>query len=174
VEIAVSVGVAAAIFNSLIAIGMAFSRFLYASARDRVWPQAVNRLFFVLHPRLGSPYVATVLLLAVSIACCFLGERVLLVLISGDVFTGALIAAGVLLGRGRKVTGRDFRVPLHPLLPVFGLASAVAFILADLWDPDAGRPSILILSAVIAGAAVYYGLSLRRRGWSVSEVSPDR
>lgn len=169
VETAVSLGVAAAIFNSLIAIAMAYSRFLYASGRDGVWPARINRALSALHPRLGSPYVAAAILLAVSAACVFLGERALLVLISGDVFTGALIAVGVLVGRRAALTGQGFRAPWHPLVPLFGLGAALLFILADLMDPDAGRPSILILSGVIALAGAYYALRLRHRpgGWVV-------
>jgi len=43
---------------------------------------------------------------------------------------------------------------------------AVAFAVADLLDADAGRPSLLILGAMIGAGLLWYWLVLRNRGWA--------
>jgi hypothetical protein len=52
--------------------------------------------------------------------------------------------------------------------PLLGLAMAAIFTIADVADPDIGRPSILILGSVVAAAALWHRFVLRRRpgGWS--------
>jgi len=51
---------------------------------------------------------------------------------------------------------------------VLGIALALAFAAADWADTDAGRPSLLLLGALLAAAVAWYHFVLRRRpgGWS--------
>jgi fructoselysine transporter len=159
----VSVGVVAALFNNLIAAGMGLSRFIYATGRDGYWAGPINRVLAQLHPRLKSPLTATVLLCLASVLIALLGEKVILIVLAGeDVFNTFLISLAVLSGRRRGLVGANFRAPLHPLIPAFGLTLTVVFIWTDWLDADAGRPSIVLLSAVFLGAVAYYWLRLRR------------
>ena len=160
----VSVGVIAAIFNNLIAACMGLGRFMYATGRDGIWPTPVSRLFARLHPRLRSPVVATALLAAVSIAAALAGERVLLILLSGDVAGTLLISLAVLVGRRRGLTGARFRSPLWPLLPIFGILITGATAYTDWLDKDAGRPSFFLLSGLFVAGLVYYQARLRKAG----------
>jgi len=171
----VSAGVAAAIFNALTASVMAYSRYVYATGRDGVWPAPVNRLFAVLHPGFRTPVVATLLLVGVAAGACLLGEKALLILISGNVSDYLLISLAIFVGRRRGVVGRDFRAPLHPMVPVFGLTVTALSILADWMDPDAGRPSIILLVGLFLGALAYYHLRLRQvsAGWLVGGVTVE-
>ncbi len=159
----VSVGVLAAIFNSVIANAMAYGRLIYATGRDGVWPRPVNRLFARLDRRTRSPIVATVLLGAVSVAAVLMGERALLVFLSGDVVSTLLMAIAVLVGRRRGLTGRVFGAPLHPALPAFALLIAAAFVVADWQDVEAGRPSVVLLTTVFFLALGYFRFHGRRR-----------
>jgi hypothetical protein len=54
------------------------------------------------------------------------------------------------------------------MAPILGIALALAFAAAEWVDPDAGRPSLLILGALILVSLAWYGLVLRRRpgGWA--------
>ncbi len=88
---------------------------------------------------------------------CLVGERGLLVVLSGEVFTATMVAASVLVGRRRGLTGAtSFRSPLFPLLPLVGFMIVAAFIAADWRDPTAGRPSLCLLAGVALSAAVYH------------------
>jgi fructoselysine transporter len=159
----VSVGVIAAIFNNQVALGMALARFMFATGRDGIWPGAVNRAFARLHTGWRSPVQATILLGAVSALAVLLGERVLLIIISGNVFEYLLMGFAVLAGRRAGTTGRWFRIALHPAVPVLAFVVVAALILADWMDEDAGRPSIVLLSGVFLASLAYCRVRLRGR-----------
>jgi amino acid transporter len=169
ISAAVSAGVAAAVFNALVAAVMAYSRYVYATGRDGIWPGPVNRVLAALHPGFRTPVAATLILVAAAGAACFLGENALLILISGNVSDYILISIAIFVGRRRRVVGRDFRAPLHPMVPIFGLTVAAFSIVADWMDQDAGRPSMILLVGLFFGALAYYHFRLRQvsRTWQV-------
>jgi amino acid transporter len=159
----VSAGVIAAIFNNQVALGMALARFMFATGRDGIWPRAINRAFAHLHSGWQSPAAATVILGVVSCCAIFLGERVLLIVISGNVFEYLLMAVAVFVGRRRGTTGAGFRAAFHPLVPCLSFALVAAFVVGDWMDADAGRPSMLLLSGVFLGSLAYCRWRLRGR-----------
>lgn len=163
---AVSIAVVAAVFNALVATIMAYSRYLYATARDGIWPQWVCRPLAQLSPRFHTPLVASLVLAVASAAMCFAGERTILVLISGNVFDYLLISIGLLRGRRRGLTGADYKAPAHPLIPVFALGVVAFTVVADLLDPTSGRPSILLLIGLFLGGLAYYHFRLRHSALS--------
>jgi hypothetical protein len=102
--------------------------------------------------------------------CSLLSSHVLLVFVSGlIVYSFALVSFAVLMGRARGQTGCRglWRSWLYPLAPILGLVLALAFAAADWADPDAGRPSLVILGALLLAAFAWYRLVLSRRpgGW---------
>ena len=136
---------------------LAFSRFLYSTGRDDVWPHPVSTFLSKLNKRFGSPWSASLALALIAGALCLVGERSLMVLLSGEVFTATMVAASVLVGRRRGLTGTaSFRSPLFPLLPLVGFMIVAAFIAADWHDRTAGRPSLLLLAGVALIAAGYH------------------
>ena len=165
----VSAGVVAAIFNALIATIMAYGRYFYATGRDGIWPGPVSRIMGTLHPQLKSPMAATLFLVFGGAAVTLIGEKRILILVSGNVSDYLLISLAVLRGRKRGQTGATWRAPLHPLVPAFGLAVTALSVVADWLDPEAGRPSIVLLTSLFLGALVYYNLRLRQvaRGWTI-------
>ena len=167
----VSLGVSAAIFNSLVASIMAFSRYLYATGRDGVWPAAANRILGVLNRRLRTPLIASLILCVASGVMALAGERAILILISGNVADFLLISLALFVGRRRGLTGRDYRAPFHPVIPIFGLAVTALSIIADWLDPQAGRPSIILLIGLFLGALAYYHLRLRQasKAWRIGQ-----
>jgi amino acid transporter len=163
-EIAVSLGVALAIVNAVIAIVLINARFFYSSGRDRAWHGGVNAALTRLHPRFHSPWVANLAAGAVGIAACFIPFHLLLVLNgTGVVVMYALLCLGAIAGRRTGSTAHGpYRMPLYPLAPVLGLAALVYVLYANWMDPAVGRPS-LIATLLITLAAIAYYLALRRR-----------
>jgi amino acid transporter len=168
---ALSFGVALAIFNAMIAAIMINARLFFSLGRDALFHRRVNTLLASVHHTSGCPRAATLVVGAFSALCCLFSSHVLLVFITGLlVFAWSLVCLAVLIGRHRGLTGGPgyWRTGLHPIAPLLGLAMAASFTIADVADPDIGRPSILILGGVVAAAALWHRFVLRRRpgGWS--------
>ncbi|WP_174285388.1 APC family permease [Sphingomonas bacterium] len=146
--------VAIAILDHVAGATIAYSRFVFAAARSlggADGPSALSRL----GQRSGAPVTAALLLGGAAILLTMVGERGLLLLISGELITPALMVVAVLVGRRRGQTGkRSFRSPFYPALPWVGLAILAMFVATDLLDATA-RCSIalLVICAGIAAAA---------------------
>jgi len=166
---ALSAGVALAIFNANIVGIMGAARVYFSLGRDGLFPGPVNRVLSGVDGHSGTPRAATLVVGVFAAGCCFIPAHALLVFISGLlVYAWALVCFAVLIGRLKGLTGSDgyWRSPLFPLAPVLGLGMAVAFTIADLLDPDAGRPSLLLLGLVGLAAFAWHRFGLRRRGWT--------
>jgi amino acid transporter len=168
---ALSAAVILAIFNALIAQIMFLARLFFSLGRDRIFSPALNTVLATVHFSSGAPRAATWVVGAISAACCLLNNHVLIAFISGlTVYVLLLVSFAVLVGRLRGLTGQPgyWRSWLFPLAPILGLMLALAFGFADLLDEEAGRPSILILGAMIGLALLWYCFVLRRRdgGWA--------
>ncbi len=167
---ALGLGVALAVFNSMIATLMYLSRLFFSMGRDAIFPGLANRVLMTVHGGSGTPRSATLLVGAFSAACCLLSSHVLLVFTSGlIVFALALVSLAVLVGRRRGLTGQSgfWRSALFPAAPVAGLVIAAAFAIADWADADVGRPSLVVMALVIAAAILWHRFGLMRRpeGW---------
>jgi len=159
---ALGAGVALAIFNAMIASIMQFARLYYSLGRDGVLPAVLGRV----HATSGAPRVATLVVGVFSLACCFLATRTLLIFTTGLLVYGwSLVCLAVLVGRRRGLTGGVgyWRAWGHPVAPVLGLLMAGVFAAADWADPEAGRPSLLIMGVVAATAVLWQ--RFRLPGW---------
>ncbi|HLI65598.1 MAG TPA: APC family permease [Caulobacteraceae bacterium] len=168
----VSLGVALAIVNAVIAIVLVYARFFYATGRDRAWPAPVNAALTRLHPRFHSPWVATLLAGGMAMAGCFLPFQLLLVLNgTAVVATYALLCVAAIVGRRNGTTGmRAYHMPLFPLAPVLGLGALAYVVYADWIDVSVGRPSLIATAAMLAVGAIY-ALAMRRArgpGWTIA------
>ena len=167
---AIAIGVVIAIVNAIIACILACSRFFYGTARDGSWGRPLDRWMTQIHPRFGSPWIGTLIVGGVGVACCFLPLTLLLVLSgTGLVAIYAGIAVAAMAGRHSGATAHArYRMPLYPLAPVITLI-ALAYVVWTSWlDPDEGRPGLIMTAAQIAMSAAYYWFVLRPRGaWNV-------
>jgi amino acid transporter len=168
----ISGGVALAILNAVIALVLMTGRQLYATARDGVWPAAAGRAMTAVHPRFGSPWVATVLAGGLSAGLCLLPMNLLLTL-SGSGVTliyTALSVACLRHGKGRA-SAPGWRLPLWPAPPLLALALLLVFALSSLKDNAA---SFAVSLACAGASAAYYVLVLKpRRGWRLRGPSVD-
>jgi amino acid transporter len=172
----ISLAVALAIFNSLIAVALMGGRQLYATARDGAWPPAVNRALMRLHPRFGSPWIATLAIGVIGCVCCFAPLKFLVVVLAnGNVALYASLCAAVMIGRRNGATAKAvYRMPLFPLAPVGALIALIGVVWADLGDADTGRPGLLATVLVLVGGASYYWTQLRRSNrWAHREPEEE-
>ena len=167
---AVAAAVVIAIINAIIACVLACARFFYGTARDGSWGRPVDRWMSAIHPRLGSPWIATLLVGGMGMACCLLPLTLLLVLSgTGLVAIYAGIAVAAVRGRQTGTTAHaPYRMPLYPLAPAVTLL-ALGYVAYTSWfDLDEGRPGLIMTGVQIAASAAYYAFVLRRRGkWDV-------
>jgi amino acid transporter len=165
-----SAAVALAVFNGMIVVIMFYGRLFFSLGRDGIFHARVNGVFARVHTGSGAPRAATLFAGAFAAVCCLLDSHTLVVFIAGMLpYLLALVSLAVLVGRSRRFTGQPgcWRSPFFPLAPILGFVTAVALGVADLLDADAGRPSTMLLAAVVVAALLWHRLVLRRRpgGW---------
>lgn len=177
ISIAISLCVALAILNAVLATVMQNARFFYSTGRDIAWHPHVNNALLVTHDRLHSPWVATLAAGVFSMAACFLGLQWLLVVTGtsiGIVYAALCIAAIV----GRRSGASDhaaYRMPLYPLWPVLGLLSLSYVFYASALDPVVGQQSLIANAAIVALALIYYYAFVHRRrgGWTIRDPEEE-
>jgi amino acid transporter len=159
-----SLGVALALFNAMLAISLMGGRQLYSSARDQAWPRRVSAAVSRLHLRFNSPWVATTVLGATGVLWCLAPLNVLLIVIGeGTAAIYACMCVAVIRGRRGAAAHAAWRMPLYPLGPWLALAALLAVGVADLFDADA-RKGLMATAATVIGAVAYYRLVLRGKG----------
>lgn len=168
----VALGVAIAIVNAAIANILAISRFFYSTGRDGVWSRRADAWMVAVHPRFHSPWIATLLVGGIGVACCFIRLQTLLVLSGAGlavIYLGIALAA--IVGRRSGVTAHaPYRMPLFPLAPLVTVAAIVYVFWTSWLDTESGRPGLIATGAQVLAAAAYYLLVLRRRGeWIVRD-----
>ncbi len=168
-----SLAIAAAIFNANLAGIICYGRFAFSSGRDRIWSQPVNTALVRLHPRLNSPWVATLAVGLVAMAFCFLGLRVLVIIAAALGIVGWTgLNLGGLIGRRRKLTGLPgtYRAPLYPLTHILSFIGAAWLAVLAWRDTETGRPGEFLVIALVVVALLYHELVLARRpgGWTVA------
>ena len=159
-----SVGVALAIFNAMIAVALMGGRQLYGTGRDRLWPEPISRAMSLVHPRLGSPWAATLTMGTAALLGCLIDPRVIVIVLgNGNVALYAGLCAAVMLGRRSGATGHaGYRMPFYPLAPLLALAALLAVVWFDLHDA-AGAEGLAATTVIVVGSLIYYALVLRRR-----------
>ncbi|WP_328871508.1 APC family permease [Streptomyces sp. NBC_00287] len=162
----VSLCVALAIINAGIVMVIQNSRVLFASARDKAWPQPINTVFAKLG-RFGSPWVATLAVGVPGAALCFVNLDTLYG-VTGVSVTGMylLVAVAALLARrGTHKYTPAWRMPLWPAMPIL-LIVVLTYILTQ-----QETQYLLWTGGITAVATLYWALYLRPRRdtrWLVS------
>ncbi|GAA3653837.1 APC family permease [Nocardioides ginsengisoli] len=157
VSAAISVGIAVAILNAVIVMVLQNGRVIYASARDRAWPDPVNRRLSTLHPRLNSPVMAT---LVISLPGALLAYLVDIESLLG--VTSVTVSAVYLLlafsGLAvRRTPHAGWRMPLWPFPPVLVILGVGYALL------ESARTDLLIVGGIVLAALAYDQLYLQPR-----------
>ncbi len=159
----VSLGIALAIINAVVAITLQAGRTVYASARDRAYPDPVSNALGYVHPRLQTPVTATLLVGVIAAAIAAVVPLNTLITATGAtvVVLYAVVALSALIGR-RNGTTRNARYRM-PAFPVAPLVVIVALIYVTYQLIRANPSQVAIALGVLALGYVYYFAYLRSR-----------
>jgi len=165
-NILVSLGVALAIINANVATILITARQLYSTGRDHVWPHWINHALTRIHKKYHSPWIATLVCGALSVAACFLDMQLLFVIIGSSlVFIYGALCVAVLVGRRKGSTDHGhYRMPWYPLPPILALIAMFYTVFANYLDAEVGRPSLWATLGMMVLSGLYYRFYLRRRG----------
>ncbi len=167
----VSLVVAAAIFNAVIAIILFFARILYSSGRDLTWPVPLSRALATVHPRARTPWVATAAIGVVGAVLVLTTDVVTLSTWTGVALAidYALIAAAAFLSRiTQRDLARPYRMPLWPLAPLFALAGCIVTLTKQ------SASDLRVAAIVVLVSLAYYALYLRGREDRFLMLNPIR
>lgn len=171
----ISLGIALAIFNAIIAGLLLTSRMLFSTGRDAVWSASISTSLTKTHKSFHSPWVATLVSGVLAILACLINENILFV-VTG---TGLIVVYGglclaVIIGRFNKTTSHgQYRMPLFPIAPIVALLVMLYVIYASWLDPVIGRPSLFTTLGICIISVLYYVFVVRRRGMWVLQ-GPDK
>lgn len=161
----VSVIIALAFMNCLLAGVLAYGRFLYGTARDLAWPGPVNRLLSMVSRRSHVPWAGTSIQVIVGIVMCLtVSTATLVTLMGASIVVGyTLVALAAFFGRALGATKRSkYRMPLWPLAPIVAIAALVYVYMQQ------SATALRVTGITVAVAFVYwavYLLSRRGRAW---------
>jgi amino acid transporter len=163
-----SLGVAVAIFNTMIAVVLTVARQGFACARDGCFPATLNSWLGAIHPRFGSPWIGTLLCGAGALLLCLAPlDWLVLILGNGNVAIYACLALAACRGRQTCLTSHAaYRMRLFPLAPVLVLCASGAIIWTGIAGPASGRIGLAVTVVTSLGGWAYYVVGPRRnRGW---------
>jgi amino acid transporter len=172
----VALGVAVAIVNAAIACIISFARFFYSTGRDRAWGRPFDRWATAVHPRFGTPWIATLIVGAIGTAACFVPLPLLLVLSGAGIgITYLAMAFAALAGRRNGASDHaPYRMPLFPLAPLVTIGALLYVFWTNWGDLKIGRPGLIATAAQMLVSAAYYILVVKRRGpWIVRDPIDD-
>ena len=147
----ISAGIFLSVFNAIIAIVVQNARFLYASGRDGMWTARLNKALIQLHPRFGTPWIATLLFAAPSALLTFnsnLGEltsfTVIIILL-----TYISMAIASLFSRHSE-THHPYLMPVWPVPSLLVLAGG-GYTLWTILHGSSTRDLLIVSGIIVAG-----------------------
>jgi amino acid transporter len=172
----VSVGIAIAIINAVLAIVLQMGRLIYSSARDRSWPDWINRPLVAVHPTLRTPVTATLLVGVIGALLLWLVSfHILLIVTSASLLiTYGMVGLAALVGRVRGATAHAaYKMPGWPAVPVAMIAATIV-VGYESWIAD-WVPVVVAASIFAAGIPYYYLYLHPRRGdrWTLPDPADE-
>ncbi len=154
---AISVAIAIAILNAVIVMVIQNSRVVYATARDKAWPEPVNQALSTLHPRFGSPVIATLLVGVPGALMAWLMDIEALLGITSVILAGVYLTVAVAALFVRRAPHAGWKMPLWPTAPILVIVG-VGYALRE-----SAMADVLAVGGLLALALVYYVAYLRPR-----------
>lgn len=155
-----TIGAVVAFFNACLAITLQMARVIWASGRDRLWPEPISKALHKLLPSTDAPWVATLVVGACATVLCFLSSVVAVVTFVSVMTIVIYVFVGVtaIVCRLRhKSAHRTFRMPLFPLPPLLAIGGAI-LALTQQTNRD-----LIIVAIIYVGGLAYYFLYLRSK-----------
>jgi amino acid transporter len=172
----VSLAIALAIINAVVAITLQAGRTLYSSARDRAYPDPISKSLGYVHPRLQTPVIATLFVGAVAAVVAAIVPIGSLITATGATLVAlyVIVALSAIVGRRNGSTAHaHYRMPWWPVAPVAVIA-ALGYVTYELW---LGNPwqVIIAVGALAIGYAYYYAYLYPQRGtrWTMPAAAHD-
>lgn len=170
VSAAISVGIAVAILNAVIVMVLQNGRVIYASARDRAWPDAVNKRLSRLHPRFNSPAAATLVISLPGALLAYLVDIESLLGVTSVTVSSVYLLLALAGLAVRRTPHAGWRMPLWPLpsvLVILGVGYALL---------ESARADLVIVGGLVLAALAYDQLYLqpRRDTHFVVDAKEDR
>ncbi len=161
----ISLAIALAILNAVIAIILQAARLLFSSGRDRTWPAPISSALASVHSTHQSPWIATIVVAVLSAVACFIDLNLLFVVTGTSlVVLYILLCAAVIVGRSNGTTkDGHYRMPFFPIPAVVALLALVYITYQNFLDEAFGRPSLIATGLMLVAGAVYYAIFLARR-----------
>lgn len=169
----VSLGVAIAIFNAVIAIIVQMGRVLYSAARDRAFPGPTSGWLATIHPSWRSPWIATLLVGVIGVVLSLTVDLGTLIMLTGASLVAgyATIALAAIVGRATGATADSpYRMPFWPVPPVLALL-ALLYITAQ-----QSQTALIVTGGTIVIGLVYWAIVLlpqRGKAWTLKEPALD-
>jgi amino acid transporter len=161
VNAVVSLGIAIAIINAVLAIVLQVGRLLYSSARDRSWPDWLGKPLGTIHPRLRTPVIATLVVGVSGALLTWLVPFDIMLIVTGAnlLVTYLLVGIAALAGRINGTTKRaDYKMPWWPFMPIAMIAVTVWVVVESIvqdWVP------VVVTLAIFASGFPYFYLYLK-------------
>lgn len=162
-----TIGAVVAFFNACLAITLQMARVLWASGRDRLWPDPVSRALHRLLPSTDAPWVATLVVGACATLLCFLSNVVAVVTFVSVMTIAIYVFVGVTAVVNRlqdKTSPRPFRMPLFPLPPLLAVAGALLALTQQT------HRDLLIVALIYIAGLVYYFVYLRSKASAMNAL----
>jgi amino acid transporter len=161
----ISLAIALAIINAVLAILLLTARLFFSTGRDNVWPLSANRALVTIHPRFRTPWIATLIVGVLSAVACFVDLDVLLVVTGSALIVvyAALCLASIVGRRNGSTAHGTYKMRWFPLPPLLASGALAYVTYQTARDPVIGRPSLLVTLGILVLAAIYY--AVRRTHW---------
>jgi amino acid transporter len=172
----VSVGIAIAIINAVLAIMLQMGRLIYSSARDQSWPDWLNRPLGSVHPQLRTPVAATLLVGVIGALLLWLVPFSVMLTVTGAslLITYALVGLAAFIGRLHGRTSHaPYRMPAWPAVPL-AMVAATVVVGYETWTAD-WVPVVVAVAIFAAGLPYYYLYLHPRRGdrWTLPDPADE-
>lgn len=154
----VDIGVSIALFNATLSLFLYFSRALYATGRDQMWPAPISSKLMELN-RFKSPGWAVVVLAVPAAALVFLSALNWLIIFAGTIIAATYfcIAIAALVSRvGKPDLERPFRMPAWPIPPLIVIGFIGVALVTQETQYLVGEAVLIVLAlAFWAGSRVW-------------------
>lgn len=169
--IILNLGAATAMFACTIAVILQFSRVLYTSGRDNVWPNKISMSLAILHSKFHTPWVATLALGILGALLCFFSNLGNLITFTSVLIVTlyALIAVCSFIirfkGKGKQF---PYKNPLRIFAPTIALIGGIAALTQQ------APKDLITVGCIIFLSILYYIFYLKKKNSNIESILEEK